>query len=137
MIHILKENKDLINTVYVIGDNLLKHLENTYKNYKGDKTKEGYKRLRNLIEMSKNGGIKFNEMKRLKNWFDNNHLNKETDEYKLNGGDLMRDWINSQLYIARKISKNRKKVLSGTKTPKKQEIQPEKLNKKINIKKQQ
>lgn len=110
MLHLVNENSELKGRRFQIGTNLLKHLETTMANYNGDKSVEGYKRLHNIISMADNGGIKYEEMKRLKNWFDTHQLAKETEEYILNGGDEMRTWIDSTLNRATKAVKDWKQA---------------------------
>ncbi len=97
MLHILTEdgNRELKHRFFPLGDNIRKHLLNTLCNYDGDKTIDGYKRLNNILSME--NGIAYNEMKRLKNFFDNYQGTPDSVEYILNGGDQMRLWVNATL----------------------------------------
>ena len=86
---------------------VVKHLEKTLSEYDGDQSIEGYDRLVNLINMIKNnGGIEYNEMKRLQNWFDKNKFSKNTQTYKLNGGKVMDLWVHNKLKSARLAAAN-------------------------------
>ena len=110
MLHIIKENKDLKGRRFMIGPNLLRHLTDTLQNYNGDRNIEGYKRLNSLIDMANNGGVRYEEMKRIKNWFDTHDKARNTDEYKLNGGDMMRNWIDLTLNDATKAIRDWKQA---------------------------
>ena len=99
MIHFIQENKDLKNRKFPLPNGIKKYLNNILKSYKGDKTNDGYKRLNNILNMD---GIKYNEMKRIKNFFDNYNGTKKSDEYSLNGGDEMYLWVNNTLNTATK-----------------------------------
>ena len=69
MLHIITEsNKELKNRVFPLPDGVRKILQKTLEEYNGDKTIEGYKRLNNILDMN---NISYNEMKRIKNFFDN------------------------------------------------------------------
>ena len=102
MLHILTEdgNRELKHRFFPLGDNIRKHLQATLDNYDGDKTIDGYKRLNNLLSME--NGIAYNEMKRLKNYFDTYMGSPKSIEYILNGGEPMRLWVNATLNRATK-----------------------------------
>ena len=99
MIHLLFEggNKDLKNRKFPLPKGVRKYLVTILNNYNGDKDVEGYKRLNNILEMN---GIKYQEMKRLKNYFDNFQGDIHSDEYILNGGDAIKTWVNNTLNTA-------------------------------------
>ena len=102
MIHFINEggNSELKHRVFPLSKGIKKHLMDTLRNYNGDKTIEGYKRLNNLLSMS--NGISYNEMKRLKNFFDNYQGTDKSVEFLLNGGEPMKLWVNNTLYTATK-----------------------------------
>lgn len=99
MIHLLTEdgNKELKNRTFSLGKGIRKHLTSILQSYDGDKTIEGYKRLNNLLSMD---SISYNEMKRLKNFFDNYKGTNNNIIYLLNGGDEMKNWVNNTLNSA-------------------------------------
>ena len=103
MLHILNEdgNKELKHRKFPLGQEIKKHLQKIYDNFKGDKTNAGYKRLQNILSME--NGIAYNEMKRLKNFFDNYPTTNKSIEYELCGGDLMRLWVENTLNRATKV----------------------------------
>lgn len=103
MVYFLTEdgNSQLKNKMFPLSKGIRKHLEDTLENFKNarnDFNVEGWKRLNNILHME--NGIEYNEMKRLKNFFDNYVGNGEDDEYKLNGGDAMKNWVNNTLHTA-------------------------------------
>lgn len=99
MLHIITENNELKNRKFPIPDGVRKYLQKTLDNYNGDKTIDGYKRLNNILSMN---GIAYNEMKRLKNFFDNYQGTDKSAEFILNGGEPMKNWVNNTLYTATK-----------------------------------
>lgn len=102
MIHFINEggNSELKHRVFPLSKGIKKHLMDTLRNYRGDKTIEGYKRLNNLLSMT--NGISYSEMKRLKNFFDNYQGTDKSIEFLLNGGEPMKLWVNNTLYTATK-----------------------------------
>lgn len=99
MIHLITEggNSDLKNRMFPIPKGVYKHLKKTLSNYNGDMGVDGYKRLNNLINMGK---ISYQEMKRLKNYFDTYQGDINSTEYLLNGGDELKTWVNNTLNTA-------------------------------------
>lgn len=100
MLHIITEgNSELKNRVFPIPDGVRKLLKSTLENYNGDKTIDGYKRLNNILGMQ---SISYQEMKRIKNFFDNYNGSDKSAEYILNGGEPMKNWVNNTLNTATK-----------------------------------
>lgn len=106
-------NKELNNRIFPVPKGIRKHLLSTLKNYNGDKTVDGYKRLNNLVNMT--DGISYLEMKRLKNFFDNYVGTEKSTQFILNGGDKMKFWVNATLDKATKAVRDHKKALSTVK----------------------
>lgn len=100
MLHFITEdgNSDLRHKFFPLGNGIKKHLLHTLKTYNGDKSTAGYQRLNNLLSME--NGIAYNEMKRLKNYFDNFRGDTNSDEYILNGGEPMKLWVTNSLNTA-------------------------------------
>ena len=99
MLHIITENNELKHRTFPLPDGVRKILNKTLSNYHGDKTIEGYKRLNNILDMNT---ISYQEMKRIKNFFDNYNGSDKSAEFILNGGDAMKTWVNNTLYTATK-----------------------------------
>ena len=110
MTHLLFENgnSELIGKKFPLTNGIRKHLLGIYKNFNGDKTTNGYKRLGFIVNSS--DGIDYNEMKRIKNYFDNFLGDRESDEFVLNGGDEMHNWVNNTLNRAEAMIKGWKQA---------------------------
>ena len=109
MIYFINEdgNSLLKGKKFFLPDKIKKHLLSTLKNFNGDKTCNGYKRLNNIIKMN---GIEYNEMKRLKNFFDNYNGKEDDNEFILNGGTILKSWVNICLNNATKSIKDFKQA---------------------------
>lgn len=96
MIHLFEDgNSELKGKMFVIPDNVKKHLQATLSSYQGNKDEKFVGRLTNLIN---DGQVSYSEMKRIKNYFDNFVGDpKQSQEFKLNGGNVMKTWVNSTL----------------------------------------
>lgn len=113
------KNSELVNHVpWFLPDGIKKHLENIKNNNekseltKNHTTKEAYDHLIDILNMSNNSGIKFEEMKRIKHWFDTNQNSQNTKQYELYGGDIMKNWVNNQINSARKEAELHKQAKS-------------------------
>lgn len=110
LIFLREDNRDLRGMTFMPGYSVVSHLENTLRNYTGNMNEKGYRRLCNLIGFCKDGsGISYNELRRLKNWFDHN-LATDTEEYYLNGGDVMKSWVMQTLGNAMSEVETEKRV---------------------------
>ena len=100
MLHLIFEgNQELNNRTFPLVKGIRKHLQNTLDNYTGDKTIDGYKRLNNILGMDT---ISYQELKRIKNFFDNYRGTPKSAEFILNGGEPMKTWVNNTLGTATK-----------------------------------
>lgn len=110
MVYFLFEdgNSELKGKFFPLGRGIRKHLENILRNYNGDKAVEGYKRLNNILSME--NGITYEEMKRIKNFFDNFQGDTNSPEYILNGGQPMALWVTNTLNTATKGIKDFKQT---------------------------
>ena len=108
-------NSQLEDKYWNCPDYVLNVLENSVKRYetlrlKNGKT-EGYERAKNILE---NKRIGYGQMKRIKNWFDSFDGDWEDEEFKLNGGKTMHNWVNNQLNTATTNIKNIKDAQKDT-----------------------
>jgi hypothetical protein len=101
-------NSKLENMYWELGETMTNHLTKIYNAYKGNEDVEGYKRLEGLID---NGEISYQQMKRIKNFFDNFSGKKNDTSYLLNGGSNMRIWVEECLSNAREGVKGKKKSM--------------------------
>lgn len=91
-----------------IPEKVQNHLSRIFTAYKGDKTTEGYTRLKTLVDKDQ---ITYEQMKRMKNFFDNYNGNRNASPYLLNGGTMMKDWVDGTLKDARKNIEGKKKSM--------------------------
>jgi hypothetical protein len=59
-----------------------------------DESTEGYKRNKELRD---SGFITYQQLKRMKNWFDNFQGDKNDTSFILNGGEYLHNWVNQTL----------------------------------------
>lgn len=113
MLHLIfEENSDLAGKVFYIPNGIRSHLEKTLSDYNAsgaDRSIDGYDRINNLLS-GKN--ITYEELKRIKNFFDNYAGTKDSQTYVLNGGDIMKGWVNTTLGRATTAVKDNKQALS-------------------------
>jgi hypothetical protein len=102
-------NSELQGKEVKIPDKIKNHLSKIYNAYKGDKTIEGYSRLKNLKDES---SITYESLKRIKNYFDNYTGNKKDTPYLLNGGTIMKQWVEETLENLRQDVYGKKKIMS-------------------------
>ena len=95
-------NSQLKGKFWNCPDDILSYLSETLKNFElknQNKKTEGYNRAKNIINNKK---ITYENLKRIKNWFDT-YEGKNTDwEYLLHGGNKMKEWVENTLYKATK-----------------------------------
>lgn len=102
-------NSSLEGSFWELTEPLKNTLNRIYTSYRGKKNVEGYQRLENLI---KNDKCSYEQMKRIKNFFDSFNGNKNETTYLLNGGSHMKKWVNDCLNNSREslnIKKNNMK----------------------------
>jgi len=102
-------NSGLQGKTIPIEDKVKKHLNKIFNAYKGNKTVEGYNRLKNLVDSDE---ISYEQLKRIKNFFDNFNGNINDTPYMLNGGTMMKKWVDYVLYVSRKGLEGKKKSMS-------------------------
>jgi hypothetical protein len=92
-----------------VHDKVKKHLNIIFNAYKGNKTVEGYSRLKNLVDSNE---ISYEQLKRIKNFFDSFSGDVNDTPYLLNGGTMMKKWVDYTLDKARKGLEGKKKAMS-------------------------
>ena len=102
-------NKELYGNIIILPDSLIKHLGDCFNSVQGDNNTEGYKRNQNLRQSKQ---ITYQDLKRVKNWFDTYSGKKEDAPFILNGGDRMQNWVNHALQQMRGSVNNSKKIKS-------------------------
>jgi len=103
-------NSFLYDNTYPIPKEILRHI-NTKLYSLSDK--EGIKRAKNLL---KSKSVSYQELKRLKNFFDHFDVEKNNvEQFELAGGQLMRGWVDHMLDTQRDLIKTKEKSLSSVK----------------------
>ena len=118
MIHFITEggngNKELKTHRWFLPDGVRHHLEKIRDDNKKEElsknhtTKEAWDHLEFILDSEK--GIAYNEMKRIKNWFDKNYNATKTKQYELYGGNIMKTWVENQLNSATLYVKKHKEA---------------------------
>lgn len=82
-------------------------LKSAYKKHKNtsNNNQEGLTRNKGLID---NKTATYQQLGRIKNWFDSYSGPKDSKEYELNGGDKMKEWVNNTLERMRSGDRNSK-----------------------------
>ena len=100
-------NSDLYNKTAKIPESLIKHLNDSFVSISADSSIEGFKRNKELRET---GIATYQQIKRIKSWFDNFSGKKEDAPFILNGGDRMKIWCDEVLRVWRENDKGSKKI---------------------------
>lgn len=95
-------NSQLKNKTFKCPSRILKKMAKELATFKGDQNgSEGYKRAKDLVK--NNGKMKYEQLKRIKNYFDSVDKDKDDIEYRMNGGDEMWNWVEQTLKTARDV----------------------------------
>lgn len=88
-------NSNLYGHIIQIPKEIIDHLTICFDRVpNSDSTVEGH--MRNL-DLRRNGQATYQQLGRIKNFFDNYNGNKEDAPYVLNGEDYMRNWVDTTL----------------------------------------
>lgn len=102
-------NSELYNKSIVFPDQMRNHLRVCFEKVQNpDKSGEGYARNQQLQKQQE---ITYQQLKRIKNFFDNFKGNTNDPSFILNGGNEMKSWVNNSLNQMRlnpKMTKNNK-----------------------------
>jgi hypothetical protein len=107
-------NSELRGNKVTFDDDINYHLKRIFNAYKGPKDVEGYSRLRDLCD---NNDITYEQLKRIKNFFDSFNGKRTDTTYLLNGGTKMKEWVCSKLDDMRNNIKGTKKSMSDIGMP--------------------
>ena len=103
-------NSELQGNKILLDDEIKYHLKKIYNAYKGAKDVEGYERLRGLCDSNQ---ISYEQLKRIKNFFDDFEGEKNETPYLLNGGTKMKEWVFSNLDDMRDNVASKKKNMKN------------------------
>lgn len=107
-------NSELRGNKMIIDDDINYHLKRIYNAYKGPKDVEGYERLRDLCDKK---DISYEQLKRIKNFFDSFEGKNTDTTYLLNGGTKMKSWVDTKLTDMRKRVSGKKDAMSSIGMP--------------------
>ena len=107
-------NSELRGNKIIIDDDINYHLKRIHNAYKGPKDVEGYERLRDLCDKK---DISYEQLKRIKNFFDSFDGKIKDTPYLLNGGTKMKTWVLSKLEDMRNNVSGTKDVMSSIGMP--------------------
>ena len=88
-------NSELYGKTYPVPQDVVEYLDQCSKAVgEVDETTEGFKRNKDLREK---GEVTYQQLKRMKNWFDNFNGHQDETSHILNGGHYVKNWIESTL----------------------------------------
>ena len=88
-------NKDLYGHKVSLPEDVVEYLNQCHQSAKGaDETTEGYRRN---IELRDSGEVTYQQLKRMKNFFDNFNGHENDLPFILNGGHYVKEWVNRVL----------------------------------------
>jgi hypothetical protein len=99
-------NKDLYNKKVKVPDEIREHMRNSFNSISSESNDEGHKRNKELQDSDE---ITYQQLKRIKNYFDTYNGDVKEKSYILNGGDYMKKWVNETLRFLRDDIYNTKK----------------------------
>jgi len=101
-------NSKLQHKLFQVPDKVLKELGKNLKKFSDKRDSKGFNRSIFILERK---ACSYEQLKRIKNYFDKlDYDNLDEVEYSLNGGKIMRDWVNYTLDQARRSVHNSKSV---------------------------
>jgi hypothetical protein len=88
-------NKDLYGNNVNLPEDVLKYLGDCFNSALGaDDSTEGFRRNKELRDT---GTVSYQQLKRMKNWFDGFNGHQNDLPFILNGGDYVKNWVNNTL----------------------------------------
>ena len=102
-------NSQLYNNIAILPQSILDHLNDCFNSVQADSNIEGFNRNQELRQTK---SATYQQIKRIKNWFDNYNGNKEDAPFILNGGDRMKNWCDEVLKVWRSNLEGGKKIKS-------------------------
>ena len=88
-------NSELYGKTYTVPQDVIEYLEQCNQAVgEVDETTEGFKRNKDLREK---GEITYQQLKRMKNWFDNFNGHQDEPSHILNGGYYVKNWVEKTL----------------------------------------
>lgn len=104
-------NSNLYDRRAKLPEKLINHLKKCFSSVDANSNTEGFNRNK---ELTGSDHITYQQIKRIKNWFDSYGGNKEDAPFILNGGDRMKKWCDEVLRVWRGDDESSKKVKKDT-----------------------
>lgn len=101
-------NKELYGKTYDVPPHILQIMRNAISKYSNQGDIENLKRAK---EISETGKVTYQQLKRIKNWFDSNS-NSSNPDYQILGGGIFNGWVNTTLDTAREANRLPKEIRS-------------------------
>ncbi len=102
-------NKELYGNTVPLPENVVNYLQQCFDAASGDESVEGFKRNKELREK---GEITYQQLKRMKNWFDNFNGHENDKPFILNGGHYVKNWVDNTLTSMRDGNRLGKEIKS-------------------------
>lgn len=102
-------NKRLYDKKAKLPDSLIKHLKDCFNSVDANSNTEGFDRNQ---ELTKKGIASYQQIKRIKNWFDSYNGDGKDAPFILNGKKRMQDWCEEVLRVWRSGTENSKETKS-------------------------
>ena len=102
-------NKDLYGNTVPLPESVVTYLQQCFDSANGDESIEGFKRNKELREKRQ---VSYQQLKRMKNWFDNFNGHENDKPYILNGGHYVKSWVNDTLTSMRDGNRLGKEIKS-------------------------
>jgi hypothetical protein len=100
-------NSELYDRKVKLPDTLKNHLSKSFESVESDANTEGHNRNQEIRE---SGILTYQQIKRIKNWFDKYDGDGKDAPFILNGGDRMKTWCDHVLNHWRSVIDSGKKV---------------------------
>lgn len=104
-------NSNLYDRKAKLPEDLIKHLKKCFSSVDANSNTEGFNRNKEIVS---NGYVTYQQIKRIKNWFDQYSGDKEGGSYILNGGERMKKWCDEVLRVWRDNDHSSKEHKSDT-----------------------
>ncbi len=104
-------NSNLYDRKAKLPEDLIKHLKQSFSSVNANANTEGYNRNKEIVD---SGHVTYQQIKRIKNWFDGFKGKKEDISYILNGGERMKKWCDEVLRVWRDNDESSKKHKGDT-----------------------
>ena len=99
----------------VIPKDIKQHLRNSFAQAQGaNQNTEGFRRNQELQSQEK---ITYKQLKRIKNFFDNFKGESTESSFILNGGALVKNWVNNSLKLDARYNKLKPEITNKIQNP--------------------